>query len=66
MVCTISGIQVSKQKRQELVEKGKPKKKSWVEVEVEAESEGSGTGGWKQEVSFALVGGAPKGAEWIP
>jgi len=38
------------------VEKGKPKKKSWVEVESEAESEGSGTRGWKQEVSSTLVG----------
>jgi len=26
-----------------------------VEVELEAESEGSGTGGWRQEVSSALV-----------
>ena len=56
IICTISGVQVSKQKRKELVEKGKPKKKSQVEVESEAELEGSGTGGWKQEVSSALVG----------
>src|SRR5882724_8803077 len=56
MVCTISRIRVSKQKRQEPVEKWKPKKKSQVEVESEAELEGSGTGGWKQEVSSALVG----------
>jgi len=27
-----------------------------VEVESEAELEGSGTGGWRQEVSSALVG----------
>jgi len=56
IVCTISGVQVSKQKCQEPVEKGRPWKKSQVEVESEAESEGSGTGGWRQEISFALVG----------
>ena len=31
------------------------KKKSWVEVELDAELVGSGTGGWRQEVSSALV-----------
>jgi len=56
IVCTVSGVWVSKQKWREPVEKGKPKKKSWVEVESEAESEGSRTGGWKQEVSSALLG----------
>jgi len=56
IVCIISGVWVSKWKWWELVEKGKPKKKSQVEVESEAELEGSGTGGWKQEVSSALVG----------
>jgi len=33
-----------------------PRKKSEVEVGSDAESEGSGTGGWRQEVSSALVG----------
>ena len=32
------------------------KKKSWVEVELGAKSVGSGTGGWRQEVSSALMG----------
>jgi len=32
-----------------------PKKRSQVEVVSDVESEKSGTGGWKQEVSSALV-----------
>ena len=38
------------------LEKGKPWKKSQVEVESDAESQGSGIGGWKQEVTSALLG----------
>jgi len=56
MVCTISGVRVSKQKHREPVEKGRPQKKSQVEVELEAESEESGTRSWKQEVASALLG----------
>jgi len=58
MVCTVGGIQVSNQKWQDQSggEGLWPKKKSWVEVGSDAESEGSGTGGWRQEVSSALVG----------
>src|SRR5882724_11860505 len=56
MVCTVSRVRVSKWKQWELVEKGKPKKKSWVEVELEAELEGSGTRGWKQEVPLPWWG----------
>jgi len=68
MVCTISGIRVSKQKQWETVEKGKPKKKSQVEVELEAELEGSGTRGVETSGFLCLGGdpGAPKGAEWGP
>src|SRR5882724_7629867 len=55
MVCTISGIRVSK-------------KKSQVEVELEAELEGSGTRGVETSGFLCLGGdpGAPKGAEWGP
>jgi len=58
MVCTVGGVQVSKQKQwdQSGGEGLWPKKKSWVEVGSDAESEGSGTRGWRQEVSSTLVG----------
>src|SRR5882724_11335358 len=57
MVCTVRGIQVSKQKQWDWSGEGsQPKKKSWVEVGSDAEFEKSGTGGWKQEVSSTLVG----------
>src|SRR5882724_7437226 len=58
MVCTIAETRVFNRKWQ--VKSGAegswPKKKSQVEVGSHAESEGSGTGGWRQEVSSALVG----------
>ena len=67
MVCTISGIRVSKQKQWETVEKGKPKKKSQVEVELEAELEGSGTRGVETSGFLCLGGdpGAPEGEKWV-
>jgi len=61
IVCTILGVQVSQQKCQEPLEKGRQSNKRLrTEDESEAESEGSGTGGWKarglQDISFALLG----------
>jgi|SRR5882724_3198668 len=57
MVCTSAGIWVSNWKWQDWSGEGScPNKKSWVEVGSDAELEGSGTGGWRQEVSSALVG----------
>jgi len=57
MVCTIAGIWVFNWKQQDKSggEGSQPKKNSWVEVELDAESVGSGIGGWRQEVSSALV-----------
>ena len=49
---------MSKWKHRELVEKGRPWKKSWVEVESETESEGSGTG---LEVGGLLCLAGPEG-----
>ena len=49
-----SGVQMEKQDQSG--EGLWPKKKSQVEAGSDAESEKSGTGGWKQEVSSALVG----------
>jgi len=58
MVCTVGGIWVSNWKWQnKLGREGQwPQKKSRVQVESDAELVGSGTGGWRQEVSSALVG----------
>jgi len=62
MVCTVSGVWVSKWKHWEPLEKGKPWKKNWVESD--AESEGSGISGWKQEVSSTLLGLRESMEDW--
>jgi len=57
MVCTIAGVQVSNGKQWYWSGEGsQPKKRSRVVIGSDAESEKSETGGWKQEVSSALVG----------
>ena len=57
MVCAIGGIQVSNRKWWDKsgAEGQWPKKKGWAQVESDAELVGSGTGGWRHEVSSALV-----------
>jgi len=57
MVCTVNGIWVSNWKQRD--QSGGvglwPKKRSQVEVGLDVGSEKTGTGGWRQEVSSALV-----------
>jgi len=58
IVCTVDGVWVSKQKRQDRPEGSRPWKKGRVEIQ-ESDADWSGLGGkkdwgWRQEVSSAL------------